>query len=70
MAERASDPAAVQTALMEASDVQTRALGRLEDLLDKLAEWDNFQNILALTRDIRNRQKAVRERTQQFMSEK
>ena len=70
VAERASDPAAVQTALMEASDVQTRALGRLEDLLDKLAEWDNFQNILALTRDIRNRQKALRERTQQFMSEK
>ena len=70
IAERALDPAAVQTALMEASDIQTRALERLEDLLDKLAEWDNFQNILALTRDIRNRQKALRERTQQFMSEK
>ena len=70
VAERAIDPAAVQTALMEASDVQTQALSRLEDLLDKLSEWDNFQNILALTRDIRNRQKALRERTQQFMSEK
>ncbi|MAB80024.1 MAG: hypothetical protein CMJ89_11790 [Planctomycetes bacterium] len=69
-AERAIEPAAVQTALIEASAIQSRALERLEDLLDKLAEWDNFQNILALTRDIRNRQKALRERTQQFMQEK
>jgi hypothetical protein len=42
----------------------------MDDLLDELAEWDNFQNILALTRDILNRQKALRERTQRYASEK
>ena len=35
-----------------------------------LAEWDNFQNVLTLARDILNRQKALRERTQQFATEK
>lgn len=57
-------------ALVRASGLQTDALGKIEALLDELAEWDNFQNILSLTRDILNRQKALRERTHQFASEK
>lgn len=69
-AEKALDAAAVQTALLEAAEQQSLALQRTEDLLVQLAEWDNFQNVLALTRDILNRQKALRQRTQQFASEK
>jgi len=57
-------------ALERAIGHQTRSLERMDDLLGRLAEWDNFQNVLALTRDILNRQKALRERTQQFASEK
>ena len=69
-AEKALDAAAVQAALVEAAELQGVALQRTEDLLAQLAEWDNFQNVLALTRDILNRQKALRQRTQQFASEK
>ena len=69
-AEKALDASAVQTALELASASETRALERLETLLEELSEWDNFQNILTLARDILNRQKALRERTQQFASEK
>ena len=56
--------------LADAAELQGRSLERMEDLLAELAEWDNFQNVLALTRDILNRQKALRERTQQYASEK
>ena len=69
-AERAVQAADVQLALADAIELQAAAHQRIEDLLDELAEWDNFQNVLALTRDIYNRQKALRERTQQFASEK
>lgn len=41
----------------------------LETLLAELAEWDNFQNVLTLARDILNRQKALVDRTQQFATE-
>ncbi len=69
-AERAVELEAAQSALFAALDAQTAADKRTEDLLDELAEWDNFQNILALTRDILNRQKALRDRTQQFATDK
>lgn len=69
-AEQALDAATRQAALLRAEAAQSSSLARIEDLLQELAEWDNFQNILALTRDILNRQKALRERTQQFATEK
>jgi len=69
-AEKAIEPTAVQDALLSAAAHEAAAQQRIEDLIDQLSEWDNFQNILALTRDILNRQKALRDRTQQFASEK
>jgi hypothetical protein len=69
-AERALEHGPRLEALLAASELQTRSIGRIEALLEELAEWDNFQNILALTRDILNRQKALRERTQKFAQEK
>jgi hypothetical protein len=51
--------------LARASERQTYTLTRLEDLLERLKEWDNFQSVLSLTRDILNRQKALQERLKQ-----
>jgi hypothetical protein len=69
-AEKALDATARLDALIEAGEHEDAALRRIEDLIDQLSEWDNFQNVLALTRDILNRQKALSERTQQFATEK
>lgn len=61
---------AVADALQAAAEHTLRLENTLERLLGELAEWDNFQNVLTLTRDILNRQKALRERTQQIATEK
>ncbi len=55
--------------LVQAIEHMTTSLARMDDLLEKLAEWDNFQNILSLTRDILNRQRSLRERTEQLASD-
>ncbi len=68
-AQDALKAADIQDALLESADLQDQCLKRIEALLERLAEWDNFQNVLALTRDILNGQKTLRERTQQFASE-
>lgn len=60
----------VQSALVEAAGLQARTQARIEDLLERLAEWDNFQSVLSLTRDILNRQNALQLRTRRFASEK
>ncbi len=69
-AQKAGDASAIQDALVEAIELQTTSLRTIEDLLERLAEWDNFQNVLALTRDILNRQKTLRDRTKRFAKEK
>ncbi len=69
-AERSLTAPEVAEALLRAAELQVKALERTEALLEELAEWDNFQNVLTLARDILNRQKALRDRTQQFASEK
>ncbi|MEM7516762.1 MAG: hypothetical protein AAF368_07540, partial [Planctomycetota bacterium] len=56
-------------ALTAASNAQERSLQKLEELIERLAEWDNFQSVLALTRDILNRQKNLLERTKSFAKE-
>ena len=62
----ARELAAVHAALSEAADHQAAAGRHLEDLLERLAEWDNYQSILTLTRDILNRQRALEERTRRM----
>ncbi len=69
-AEKATTRAQVGESLQAAAEHAALVEKRLEALLAELAEWDNFQNVLTLARDILNRQKALRERTQQFASEK
>ena len=66
----AVDLAGVHAALVEADRHQTEARAKVEQLLGLLGEWDNFQSILTLTRDILNRQKALRDRTREHAREK
>jgi hypothetical protein len=69
-AEKALAAGDVAAALVRAAEHESRVLERTEALLEELAEWDNFQNVLTLARDILNRQKALRDRTQQYATEK
>lgn len=69
-AEGAASLSESRSGLAEALDAQARTAARIEDLLDRLAEWDNFQSVLALTRDILDRQRAVRDRLQRLAAEK
>src|SRR6185503_2163158 len=69
-AEDASSRTAVGNGLQAAAEHAALVEKQVEVLLSELAEWDNFQNVLTLARDILNRQKALRERTQQFATEK
>jgi len=62
-AQDALELAGVQQELAVASEHQKKALARIDDLLEMLAEWDNFQSVLSLTRDILNGQKSLSERT-------
>jgi len=64
-AERAAqsvDIGEIHAALGEHVRLAEQLDGHVQDLLARLAEWDNFQSILSLTKDILNRQKALRER--------
>ena len=67
--EEVLDTPAAGDELTSAIEHMTRSLERLDELLGKLEEWDNFQNILSLTRDILNRQRALRERTEELASD-
>lgn len=70
VAERTSNGADRELAVREAYAAQGQALEQLEQLVDRLAEWDNFQSVLSLTRDILNRQKALSERTKRYAQDK
>lgn len=61
--------AEIYDALQLAAETQVRTTEALESLLERLAEWDNYQSVLSLTRDILNRQKALRDRTKAFAAE-
>lgn len=63
------DVGKVHAALVAASGEQQKALEKLDRLLGLLAEWDNFQSVLSLTRDILNGQKTLIERTRQHAKE-
>ena len=56
-------PAEMRTALALSIEHQGRAMEATTRLLERLAEWDNLNSILTLTRDILNRQKNLTERT-------
>jgi hypothetical protein len=61
----AIDLTKVHERLQAASVAQKAMLARIDALLERLAEWDNFQSVLMQTRDILNGQKSVSERSRQ-----
>lgn len=65
-AQSAPGPGAEREALARAEAAQARAQEALDRLLVKLGEWDNFQSVLTLTRDILKRQKNLNTRTRQY----
>ncbi len=69
-AARAVDLTGIHENLIAADRLQETSRAHMEQLLGLLAEWDNFQSILSLTRDILNRQKSLRDRTRELAREK
>jgi hypothetical protein len=69
-AAEATDPSTAREALARAVQSQARARDTLDELLVKLGEWDNFQSVLTLTRDILNRQKNLIQRTKKLAEDK
>ena len=65
-ARAASELTAARSAMERAEASQTLAQAQLDALLSRLGEWDNFQSVLTLTRDILNRQKNLIQRTRQL----
>ena len=61
-----ADRGTARAALERSVAAQERAQAVLDELLVKLGEWDNFQSVLTLTRDILNRQKNLNQRTRKF----
>lgn len=57
-------------ALERAVAAQEQAQTVLDELLVKLGEWDNFQSVLTLTRDILNRQKNLNQRTEKYAEDR
>jgi hypothetical protein len=49
--------------LTTAAEAEAAARALLERIQDGIAEWDNYQAVIGLTRDILERQQALRERT-------
>ncbi|MCH2106088.1 MAG: DUF4175 domain-containing protein [Planctomycetes bacterium] len=66
---QSDDIEALHEALTESLALQEQARAKTEVLLAELAEWDNFQSVLSLTRDILNRQKSLTERARNYAKE-
>jgi len=69
-AQTATERDGMHAALQEASTHERLALDKLERLLGMLAEWDNFQSVLGLARDLLQGQKTLQERTKAALKEK
>lgn len=69
-AQQASELKGVHAALKDARVAERTASERIDKLLAMLAEWDNFQSVLGLTRDLLQGQKSLQERTKGSLKEK
>jgi hypothetical protein len=65
-AARAEQLRELSQALETARNELNACVQKLGQLSDLLAEWDNFQTVLNLTRDILGGQKTLNERTRQY----
>ncbi|MBI5432297.1 MAG: hypothetical protein HZA52_05670 [Planctomycetes bacterium] len=72
-AERATqvvDLTEIHAALVECAEAQESAQKHIEELLSRLVEWDDFQSVVSLARDILSRQKSLIDRTRSSAQEK
>jgi len=65
----AGDASELGPALEDALVKQSQSLAAIEALLGRLAEWDNFQSVLSLTREVLERQRAVAESTKELATQ-
>lgn len=70
LAAQVADVSTAHEHLIAAAALQADLQTHVEQLLERLAEWDNYQSILSLTRDILNRQRSLRERTRQYAKDR
>ena len=63
------DPDQLVLALDEARQRQAENLAAVDALLERLAEWDNFQSVLSLTRSLLDRQRALEQRTRDLATQ-
>ena len=56
-------------ALDDARARQAETLAAVDALLERLAEWDNFQSVLSLTRSLLDRQRALEQRTRDLATQ-
>lgn len=68
-AQEATDLTRIHAEISAAEASQKAVVLKVEKLLEMLAEWDNYQSILSLTRDILNGQKNLSERTREYAKE-
>jgi hypothetical protein len=68
-AQQATDLTRIHAEISAAEASQKAVVLKVEKLLEMLAEWDNYQSILSLTRDILNGQKNLSERTREYAKE-
>lgn len=65
-AQETVDAGETQRALDRAAAAQVLGQEALDQLLVKLGEWDNFQSVLTLTRDVLHRQKNLEQRIRKY----
>jgi hypothetical protein len=68
-AQEATELPRIHAELAAAEESQKAVVQKVERLLEMLAEWDNYQSILSLTRDILNGQRGLADRTREFAKE-
>jgi hypothetical protein len=66
----ADDADRLGAALATSAGEATKALALVESLLERLSEWDNYQSVLSLARDLLERQKALSERTRRYATDR
>lgn len=69
-ASEAVDLDVVHAALLECATAQANGQAHIEELLARLVEWDDFQSVVSLAREILARQKSLLDRTRSSAQEK
>ncbi|MCK6447003.1 MAG: DUF4175 domain-containing protein [Planctomycetes bacterium] len=69
-ASEAVDLGEVHAALLECATAQANGQAHIEELLARLVEWDDFQSVVSLAREILARQKSLLDRTRSSAQEK